>query len=138
MFIHPSEIKTHLLDYQVDQITNGDESIVISAIDAAVAEVKSYISSRFDSDAIFSLSGKDRSPLILVHVKNIAVWNLLRLSNVDAIYDRYRDAYNDSISFLSKVADGSLVPDLPYRQSPDGNPPGTLQISSNPKFTHNF
>lgn len=138
MFIHPSEIKTHLLDYQVDQITGGDESIVISAIDAAIAEVKSYIASRYDVNAIFSKTGNNRSPLIVIHTKNIAVWNLLRLANVDAIYERYHEAYNDSIAYLSKVAEGKLVPDLPYRESPDGNPPGTIQISSNIKFHHEF
>lgn len=138
MFIEASEIKTHLQDYQVEQITNGDVSIVISAIDAAVAEVKSYIASRYDTDAIFSQTGRNRSQLIVIHVKNIAVWNLMRLANVDAIYERYRDAYNDTINYLTKVSEGTLVPDLPYRQTPDGTPPGTLQISSNPKFHHDF
>lgn len=138
MFVNPEEIRTHLADYQVEQITRGDESIVISAIDAAIAEVKAYIASRYDVTKIFSAVGADRSPLIIIHVKNIAVWNLVRLANTDAIFEQYRQAYSDSVDFLTKVADGRLVPDLPYRSSDSGAAPGTIQISSNTKFKHDF
>lgn len=138
MFIQPQELKTHLYDYQVDQITDADNSIVVSAISTAEAEVKSYLANRFDTDRIFSQSGNNRHPLIIEHVKVCACHHLLHLANVDAIFDRYERAYEQSIAFLQKVADGALTPDLPYRESTTGNPPGTLQISSNPKFNHNF
>lgn len=138
MFIQPQELKTHLYDYQVDQITDGDTTIVDTAIDTAVAEVKSYLANRFDVQAIFSQSGNSRHPLIIEHVKVCACHHLLHLANVDALYDRYDQAYQRSIEYLQKVADGALTPDLPYRESTTGNPPGTLQISSNPKFHHNF
>ncbi len=138
MFIDIQELKTHLYEYQVDQITEGDDSIVSDAISLATDTVKSYIGARYDVGAIFSKSGRERSPLIVGHVKNIAAWQIVQLANVDAIYDRYEKAYDRTIDFLTKVAQGLLTPDLPYIETPDGTPPGTLQISSNPKFTHNF
>lgn len=138
MFLEPQELKSLLYDYQIEEITQGDDAIVISAIDTAVSEVESYLASRYDTQAIFSKRGRDRSPLVLSHVRNIAVWHILQLSNVDAIYERHQTLYNQSVDFLNKVAEGLLSPRLPYIVSPDGTPPGTLQISSNPKFTHNF
>lgn len=138
MFITIEELKTHLFDYQVDQITNNDDTIVSSAIDTAVAEVKSYLSNRYDVAAIFSLRGNARSALVVEHVKVCAVYHLLLLCNVDAIYERYEKAYVRSIDFLKKVADGLLSPDLPYIQSVSGNPTGTIQLNSNPKFKHSF
>ena len=138
MFITKDEIKTHLYDYQIDQITDDDDSIVASAIDTAVAEVKSYLANRYDVSAIFSTSASDRSPLIVEHVKVCAVYHLLLLCNVDAIYDRYEKAYDRSIDFLKKVADGLLSPDLPYLQTQSGRPSGTIQLKSNKKFTHSF
>lgn len=138
MFISKEEIKTHLYDYQVDQITDNDDSIVVSAIDTAVAEVKSYLANRYDTAAIFAAQGSERSALIVEHVKICAVWHLLLLCNVDAIYERYEKAYEHSVSFLKQVADGLLSPDLPYLQTSDGSPSGTIQISSHPKFNHHL
>lgn len=138
MFVTIQELKTHLFDYQVDQITNNDDSIVTSAIDTAVAEVKSYLANRYDVTAIFSQRGPSRSALIVEHVKVCAVYHLLLLCNVDAIYERYEKAYERSIQFLKQVADGLLSPDLPYIQSTSGIPTGTIQLKSNPKFTHSF
>ncbi|MBR1644311.1 MAG: DUF1320 family protein [Bacteroidales bacterium] len=138
MFITKEEIKTHLYDYQVDQITDGDDTLITSAIDTAIAEVKAYLANRYDVATIFSQSGPDRSPLIVEHVKVCAVWHLLLLCNVDAIYERYEKAYDRSITFLKQVADGLLSPDLPYLQTSSGQPTGTIQLKSNPKFTHSF
>lgn len=138
MFVSHEEIKTHLYDYQVDQITDNDDSIVTTAIDTAVAEVKSYLANRYDVATIFAQTGSNRSALIVEMVKICAVWHLLLLCNVDAIYERYEKAYDRAIEFLRKIADGLLSPDLPYIQSSSGNPTGTIQLKSNPKFTHSF
>ena len=138
MFITREEIQTHLYDYQLDQITDEDDNLVISAIDTAVAEVKSYLANRYDVAAIFAATGSDRSALIVEHVKVCAVYHLLLLCNVDAIYERYEKAYDRTIDFLKKVADGLLSPDLPYLQTDTGSPVGTIQLKSNPKFTHSF
>lgn len=138
MFITKEEIKTHLYDYQVDQITDNDDTIVTNAIDTAVAEVKSYLANRYDVATIFAQSGSDRSALVVEHVKVCAVWHLLILCNVDAIYERYEKAYDRSIAYLKQVADGLLTPDLPYKESSDGRPAGTVQLQSQPKFSHSF
>lgn len=138
MFITKEELKTHLYDYQVDQITDGDDSLVVDAIDTATAEVKSYLANRYDTATIFAQTGSTRSKLIIEHVKICAVWHLLLLCNVDAIYDRYEKAYDRSIQYLKQVADGLLSPDLPYLQTDTGTPAGTIQLKSNPKFAHSF
>ena len=138
MFITKEEIKTHLYDYQVDQITDNDDTIVVSAIDTAVAEVKAYLANRYDVETIFSKTGSERSALVVEHVKVCAVYHLLLLCNVDAIYERYEQAYDRTITFLKQVADGLLSPDLPYLQTSTGQPTGTIQLKSNKKFIHSF
>lgn len=138
MFITKEEIKTHLYDYQVDQITDNDDTIVVSAIDTAVAEVKAYLANRYDVETIFSKTGSERSALVVEHVKVCAVYHLLLLCNVDAIFERYEQAYDRTITFLKQVADGLLSPDLPYLQTSTGQPTGTIQLKSNKKFIHSF
>ena len=138
MFITKEEIKTHLYDYQVDQITDNDDTIVVSAIDTAVAEVKAYLANRYDVETIFSKTGSELSALVVEHVKVCAVYHLLLLCNVDAIFERYEQAYDRTITFLKQVADGLLSPDLPYLQTSTGQPTGTIQLKSNKKFIHSF
>lgn len=137
MYLRPNELNSHIYDYQLHAITEQDSSITLSAINSAIAEVKSYLATRYDVAEIFSKEGDEREPLILDFVKTIAVWRIIKLANVDVLYDKYRELYNDTISYLTKVSEGSLVLDLPRLKSDTGEVSGgSLQINSNPKFNH--
>lgn len=137
MYLRATELNTHMYDYQLHAITEQDSSITLSAINSAVAEVKSYLATRYDVEAIFFAEGEEREPLILDFVKTIAVWRIIKLANVDILYDKYRELYNDTISYLTKVSEGNLVLDLPKLKSESGEVAGgTVQISSHPKFNH--
>ena len=121
MLISIEELKTHLADYQVDQITGNDDTIVSDAIATAEAEVASYLATRYDTAAIFAATGTDRHALVVNLVKVCAAHHLLLLSNVDAIYERYEKAYDRALDYLRQVADGSLAPALPPRTTSSGN-----------------
>lgn len=137
MYLRPNELNSHIYDYQLHAITEQDSSITLSAINSAIAEVKSYLATRYDVEAIFFAEGEEREPLILDFVKTIAVWRIIKLANVDILYDKYRDLYKDTISYLTKVSEGSLVLDLPKIKNESGEiEGGNLQISSHPKFNH--
>ncbi len=137
MYLRPTELNTHMYDYQLHAITEQDSSITLSAINSSIAEVKSYLATRYNVAEIFSAEGEDREPLIVEFVKTIAVWRIIKLANVDILYDKYRELYNDTISYLTKVSEGSLVLDLPKIKNESGEVEGgTLQISSHPKFNH--
>lgn len=137
MFLNDNELNTHLYDYQLQQIVECDKTIVSAAISAAMAEVRSYLAVRYDVDKIYSASGDGRDPLILDCVKTIAVWRIIKLANVDILYDKYRQLYDSTIKYLSDIAAGALMPDLPRITDPEGEPSGgTLRITSNRKFKH--
>ena len=137
MYLRPNELNTHMYDYQLHAITEQDSSITLSAINSAIAEVKSYLATRYDVAEIFSKGGEEREPLILDFVKTIAVWRIIKLANVDILYEKYRELYNDTISYLKNVSEGNLVLDLPKIKSESGEVAGgSVQISSHPKFNH--
>lgn len=119
MFLLKEELKTHAYEYQLDEITEGDDTIVDSAIATAIDEVKSYLTignqvhfkngmPLYDVEAIFSKTGADRHALILGHTKNCAKWWVLELSNVDIIYEHVKERYDRSIAFLTKVQRGEI------------------------------
>lgn len=136
MFLNAQELNTHLYDYQLHAITEQDTSITLSAISSAIAEVKSYLATRYDVEAIFFAEGEDRDPLILDMVKTIAAFRIIKLANVDVYYEKYKELYKDTISYLTKVAEGNLVLNLPIIKTESGEIAGSVYITSNPKFQH--
>ncbi len=139
MFLQPEELKSALYHYQAAQITENDNDILLWNIDAAVSEVKSYLRTRYDIDEIFNATGKNRNALILEFTKNIAVWNIIRLSNVDIIYQHAKDRYDAAISWLTKVSKGKdVAPDLPLAISNSGEIATKFRFGSNEKFDNSF
>ncbi len=136
MFITPEELNTSLYDHVISDITEGDSQIVQQSIDAAVLEVKSYLASRYNVAAIFSAQGDDRDALVVENTKVVAVWNLIKLSSSETIYDNWRERYDRVIAYLTQIADGRISPDLPLKTGTDGEVIIRSKFGSNPKFTH--
>jgi phage gp36-like protein len=113
MYITIEELKSALYAYQAQEITGADNDILLMNIAAAEAEVRSYLAGAYDVDVIFSAEGAARNPLLMELTKNIAVWYIVRLSNVDLIYQHAKERYDAAIEWLNRVADGKLSPDLP-------------------------
>jgi phage gp36-like protein len=124
MYITIDELKSALYVYQAQEITEADNDILLMNIAAAEAEVRSYLAGLYDVEAIFSAEGSKRNPLLMELTKNIAVWYIVRLSNVDLIYKHAKERYDAAIDWLTKVADGKVAPDLPAAPI-DDNPAGS-------------
>ena len=137
-FITVSEMQTVIYEHVMDEITENDDATVLQCIEAAVSEMKSYLSSRYDTEAIFSATGNDRDPLILENTKVIAVWWLICKNNSEMIYEHWRERYDRVIEFMSKVSEGSITPALPIATDEQGNPIIKSRFGSNPKFQHNY
>ena len=124
MYLTIEDLKTALYAYQAQEISESDDDILLMNIDAAEGEVRSYLAGRYDVEKIFSAAGTDRNQLLLELTKNIAVWYIVRLSNVDIIYQHAKERYNSAVDWLTKVADGMLNPDLPPKTDENGTPGG--------------
>lgn len=131
-------MKTAIYEHVMDDISVGDDATVLQCIEAAIGEMKSYLASRYDAARIFAATGDNRDPLVLENTKVIAVWNLIRLSNSELVYDQWRERYDRVVSFMKQVAEGSITPDLPIALDEQGNPIIKSRFGSNPKFKHDY
>lgn len=113
MFLIPTEMKTVVYDYQLAEIVEADATLVPISIATAMEEIKSYLCSRYDIVAVYATTGANRNPLILELCKDITLWNILKLSNPDIIYDKAKDRYDRTIATLDKIAKGIITPTLP-------------------------
>lgn len=136
MFLTINELNTHLYGENIDVITRDDETIVTAAIDGAVAEAKGYLGD-YNTDSIFSASGTARNALLLIFVKDIAVWHLINLSNPGVDFDLREKRYDAAIAWLKGVQKGNVTPDLPRIDISTDNP-GIVTFGSNAKRENHF
>lgn len=155
MFLEIDELRSVMYKYQLDVIIENDNSIAVMAIKSAVSEMKSYLNPsnqkqwqdgrpQYDVDKIFNAQGDDRDALILELCKDIALYRVCRLSNVDIIHAHVIEKYDRAIDWLEKVAGlkgaPTLTPDLPTIESDDEGETGSskkvFRYGSRPKFNH--
>ncbi len=139
-YLTPAEISTHLNGEVIQEIERDEVNTpkLTDAIEAAIAEVKSYLSN-YDSTAIFAATGDNRNPIVLLYTKDVAVWHYIQLSNPNIEIDIRKSRYETATKWLDKVQSGKVVPDLPHKQSDlDGTTQGILSWGSNPKRNNHF
>lgn len=139
-FITPEELKTHLYKEHVDVISREDNTIITAAIDAAVQEAWGYLGS-YDREKIFSAKGEERNSLLLIFVKDIAVWHFINLCNAGTDLELRQNRYERAISWLRQVQKGEVTPFLPVIDNDgDGKPDtaGQYLFGSNPKRSQHF
>lgn len=140
MFITSEELKTHLYQENINLIQGDDDTIIVAAIDGAIQEAKGYLS-KYDRDKIFTAQGNERNGLLLIFVKDMAVWHFITLCNAGADLDFRRFRYERAVNWLKEVQKGNVSPDLPIIDT-DGDgkddAPGDFIWGSNPKRNQHF
>lgn len=158
MFLEVEELKSVLYEYQLNEITEESPDIAEMAINAAVEEMKSYLSPtgqarwrdgrpRYDVAAIFGAIATNRNALILELCKSIALYYVCRLANVDIIQERVQNRYDRAVEWLEKVSGvgkyanaPGIAPDLPLLIAPAENDEvaQAFRFGSREKFNHEF
>ncbi|MDR1454099.1 MAG: DUF1320 domain-containing protein [Tannerella sp.] len=138
MFLTAEELKTHLYGESLQAIGGDDGTILAAAIDGAVAEARGYLAA-YDRDTIFGAKDAGRNALLLIFVKDIAVWHYINLSNAGTELRLRQDRYERAVAWLRAVQKGEVTPDLPVAVDEDGtNPKATVIFGSNPKREQHF
>lgn len=121
MFLEKEDLGSVIYDYQIDQITEGNDDIVAQALAAAEEEAKSYLTTNinkletldgriiYDTEAVFSAIGLDRNALILQHCLTLAKFHIATLCNADFIYEQAKERYDRAIDWLTKLSKGTVV-----------------------------
>jgi len=138
MFLQIEELKTVMYDYQLSEIVEDDNTIAEMAIAAAIEEVRSYLRGRFNTDATFSAEGSERNPLILEITKDVALWQIIRLSNPDILHDRVKERYDRAVEWLDRVASGMVSPTLPPIQNENGGDVSAMRFGSMDKQVYDW
>lgn len=129
---YDASIHRDILDSLLRGDTMQDSAIVEICEDRAVSEMRSYLSKWYDCDSIFSQTGTDRHPLILMMAVDIAVYHIFCLHNPYKMSQIRKDRYDRAVEWLKAVAKGDIIidgaPKLPQEELASNSP---WQIESN-------
>lgn len=88
----------------LSRLTRDDASIVEICEDRAIAEMRGYLSARYDVDAIFSAEGSARNQLVLMMAIDITVYHLFCIHNPQKLSQMRKDRYERAVEWLKQVA----------------------------------
>lgn len=137
-YLLPDDLDTHIYGENLAEIVRNDDVLIEKAISAAVAEAKGYLF-RFDLVALFGTEDDDpthEDENLANKVKDIVLWNLVKLGNPNIQMELARTTYEDAIKWLTMVQSGKQVPGWPLKSDnpdTDYSEEGRVQWDSNPK-----
>lgn len=155
-YLPNAELKTHLYDEITQEIVRDDDAIITEAIATAVDEVKGYLT-KYDLPNIFTFIPivdtptytievwtANRNKKLLSVVKDVAAWQLLKLSNPNIELPLRKLNYEFALDWLKGTQRGQIDPLLPLpnpSNTPLGNGgdlDGTIKWESNAKRNNHF
>ncbi|MPM00632.1 hypothetical protein SDC9_46860 [bioreactor metagenome] len=116
-------------------ITRNNPAIRASAENAAISEMRSYLNNRYDADAIFSATGDNRSQIIVMLCRDIALYHMHAVVNPNVVPDIRKDRYDEAIDWLKQVSRLKINPDLPLLSTDTKN---YIRYGSNTKHDNYF
>ena len=131
----------------LDALTREDASLVEICEDRAIAEMRCYLSGRYDCDALFSATvpggsspGKDnRHQLVLMMALDIAIYHIFSIHNPVKLSQLRKDCYERAVEWLKAVAAGTISIDgAPLATEERQVAAQTFRMVSNPKRHNHF
>lgn len=134
-----SDFHTHLYQEIIESIerTDANTDKLDEAIQAAESQAKGYLS-RFDIDELFAATGEDRDKMLLVWLKDLAVWQFTAIANPNINLEYWSLRYDQAIKELGKIQSGKVVP---HGWPPAINPESDstfFHVKSNPRRETNY
>lgn len=137
-FIDPEDYDASVRREIIEALTRGDDAILDICEDRAIEEMKSYLSARYDADAIFDACGANRHPLVLMMCLDIAAYHLYSAGNPQKMQNGIRkDRYERAVEWLKGVQRGNIsVNGIPLLEKEERQ--HDFLWMSNPKRTVRF
>nr|DAX66963.1 MAG TPA: head to tail adaptor [Caudoviricetes sp.] len=107
---YDASIHREILDSLLRQGTSDyDPQIIEICEDRAVSEMKSYLNKKYDCQAIFSQTGAERHPLILMFALDITIYHIFCQHNPYKMSKIREDRYERAIEWLKGVMKSDIT-----------------------------
>ena len=107
---YDASIHREILDRILRQCTSDYDTQIIEILDdRAISEIKSYLNKKYDCQAIFSQTGAERHPLILMFALDIAIYHIFCQHNPYKMSKIREDRYERATTWLKGVMKGDIT-----------------------------
>lgn len=137
-FIELSDYGASIHSEILDAITRNDESIIEVCEDRAIADMRGYLSKRYDCDALFSATGSARNQLVLMMLIDITVYHLFCIHNPRNISEIRKDRYERAVDWMKAVKRGLDIDGAPLLASEERKANSRYGMRSNPKRVNRY
>lgn len=138
-FITTEDYNASIHQEILDVVIRSDSAIIEVVEDRAIAEMRGYMSRRYDCDKVFSAEGKERNELVLMMAIDIAIYHLFCIHNPRTMSEIRVERYERAIKWLEGIRKGDITVDgLPEVESEVMNIASQFQIRSNRKRNNNI
>lgn len=132
-FITETDYDSTLHAEILDSLVRGDATVVEQCENDAIAEMKGYLSGRYDVEAIFSKTGSERNTLVLMYAKDIAVYHMFCIHNPYKMSKIRQERYERAMEWLKQVSTGKIgLADAETLPAEDTRWRANFSILSNP------
>lgn len=101
----------------LDALVRHDATVIEVCEHRSIAEMQSYLASRYDCQKLFAQRGEARHQLVLMMAIDIAVYHIFCIHNPRNLSDIRKERYERAIEWLKAVAKGTIsIPDAPVSQ----------------------
>ena len=133
-FIDISDYDASIHSEILDSLLRSDMSLIEICEDRAVAEMRGYMRSRYDCDAIFGAEGEGRHPLVLMMAIDISIYHAFCIHNPQKMSAIRQRRYERAVEWLKGVQTGAVVIDGAQRlEEAAAAMRGRYQMGSNAK-----
>lgn len=112
-FITREEVNFGKFDYVLTDTSSENDSIIAYFELAAIDLITSYLSTKYDTDLIFSQTGSKRSPMMMKMVNDFIICYLVERSSTGEIPESVTLMCTRNTQWLDKVSKGDLNANLP-------------------------
>lgn len=103
-------------DKALEAISQVKASVRAMAENEAIEEMSGYLRARYDVETIFSKTGSDRNPQLVMYGCDIALYHMSASLPQRIGADVREERYKNAVAWLEKVAAGDVTPDLPLKE----------------------
>ncbi|MCH3995023.1 MAG: DUF1320 domain-containing protein [Prevotella sp.] len=123
----------------LDALVREDETLVEICEDRAIAEMRCYLSKRYDCDIIFSATGENRNQLVLMMLLDIAIYHIFSIHNPMKLSQLRKDRYDRAVEWMKAVSNEDISIDgAPILSNEELERKSQFQLKSNPKRVNHF
>lgn len=112
-FVNESDYRVVIGDKAYEVVSQADYVNRANAETEAQEEIAGYLRPKYDTDAIFAATGKERNSLIVMYMCDIALYHMSASLPGRMNMEIRQERYDRAIGWLKDVAAGKIVPDLP-------------------------